>query len=108
VINCGATNIGPEELEAVLLEHPAVREAAVVGKPHRDLGEIPKAFVVLEASTAPAEELADELLRHVNQAVHPHKRLREIEFTAALPRTPEGKLRRGRLREQERSVIGAA
>jgi acyl-coenzyme A synthetase/AMP-(fatty) acid ligase len=107
VINCGATNIGPEELEAVLLEHPAVRETAVVGKPHRDLGEIPKAFVVLEASHAPAAELADALLQHVNQAVHPHKRLQEIEFTAKLPRNPEGKLRRGALREQERTAVGA-
>jgi acyl-coenzyme A synthetase/AMP-(fatty) acid ligase len=108
VVNCGATNIGPEELESVLQEHAAVREAAVVGKPHRDLGEIPKAFVVVEASYAPKEELADELMQFVNEAVHPHKRLREIEFAAELPRTPEGKLRRSELREQERRGEGSA
>jgi acyl-coenzyme A synthetase/AMP-(fatty) acid ligase len=101
VINCGATNIGPVELESVLQEHPAVREVAVIGKPHRDLGEIPKAYVVLEAGYEPTEALADELIACVAAAVHPHKRLREVEFAAALPKTPEGKLRRGELRARE-------
>jgi acyl-coenzyme A synthetase/AMP-(fatty) acid ligase len=86
----------------VLLEHPAVREAAVVGTPDRDLGEIPKAFVVAQPGIEPAQNLADELLDHVNRAVHPSKRLREIEFADTLPRTAEGKIRRRELREQER------
>jgi acyl-coenzyme A synthetase/AMP-(fatty) acid ligase len=54
VVICGAENIGPYELESVLLEHPAVREAAVVGTPDRDLGEIPKAFVVAQPGIEPA------------------------------------------------------
>ena len=102
VINCGGENIGPFELESVLLEHAAVREVAVVGKPDRELGEIPKAFVVAESSFEPAQDLTDELIRYVNEAIHPHKRLREVEFTARLPKTVEGKIRRGELREQER------
>jgi acyl-coenzyme A synthetase/AMP-(fatty) acid ligase len=110
VINCGATNIGPVELESVLQEHPAVREVAVIGKPHHDLGEIPKAFVVLEAGYEATEDLANALIQHVSAAIHPHKRLREVEFAAALPRTPEGKLRRGELRAQERrsAAVGLA
>jgi len=108
VINCGGTNIGPLELESVLLEHAVVREAAVVGKPHRDLGEIPKAFVVAEPGIEPTEGLADELMHYVNDAVHQHLRLREVEFTTRLPRTAEGKIQRGTLREQERSRADGA
>jgi acyl-coenzyme A synthetase/AMP-(fatty) acid ligase len=100
VINCGGENIGPYELESVLLEHAAVREVAVVGKPDRDLGEIPKAFVVVESNGVPEERLADELMRHVNQAIHPYKRLREIEFVGTLPTTAAGKISRGELRRQ--------
>jgi acyl-coenzyme A synthetase/AMP-(fatty) acid ligase len=98
VINCGGTNIGPWELESVLLEHPAVHEVAVVGVPHKDLGEVPKAFVVAERGFTPTPQLADELLAFVNGAIHSHKWLREVEFTATLPSTPEGKLRRAGLR----------
>jgi acyl-coenzyme A synthetase/AMP-(fatty) acid ligase len=103
VINCGGTNIGPWELESALLEHPAVREAAVVGKPHRDLGEIPKAYVVTESGYVLTNELAGELISYTNNAVHPHKRLRDVEFIATLPKTPEGKVRRGELRARERA-----
>jgi acyl-coenzyme A synthetase/AMP-(fatty) acid ligase len=98
VINCGGSNIGPWELESVLLEHAAVREVAVVGKPHPDLGHIPKAFVVAESGISPADSLATELLQFVNGQVHPHKRLHEVEFLASLPKTPEGKIRRSELR----------
>lgn len=106
VINCGGENIGPFELESVLLEHAAVREVAVVGKPDRDLGEVPKAFVVVETRLQPARDLANELIHYVNETIHPHKRLREVEFIARLPRTTEGKIRRGELREQERRKVG--
>jgi acyl-coenzyme A synthetase/AMP-(fatty) acid ligase len=98
VINCGGENIGPYELESVLLEHAAVREAAVIGKPDRDLGEVPKAFVVLESSFKPCQTLADELMQCVNEAIHPFKRLREVEFTDTLPTTGAGKVSRRELR----------
>jgi medium-chain acyl-CoA synthetase len=99
VINCGGTNIGPWELESILLEHPKVREAAVVRKPHVDLGDIPKAFVAVEPDVQPTTTLSDELMQFVNGQIHPHKRLRELEFRAALPKTPEGKIRRAALRD---------
>jgi acetyl-CoA synthetase len=95
------------ELESVLLEHAAVREAAVVGRPDRDLGETPKAFVVTESTFEPGEKLADELIRYVNQAIHPHKRLREVEFIDRLP-TTEGKILRGELRKQENRAAARA
>jgi acyl-coenzyme A synthetase/AMP-(fatty) acid ligase len=98
IINCGGENIGPFELESVLLLHPAVREVAVVGKPDCELGEVPKAFVVAASEAEATGRLADELIRHVNEAIHPHKRLREVEFTRGLPRTAEGKIRRCELR----------
>jgi acyl-coenzyme A synthetase/AMP-(fatty) acid ligase len=98
VINCGGTNIGPWELESVLLENTAVREVAVLGKRHPDLGHIPKAFIVVESGISPADGLANELLQFVNDQVHPHKRLHEVEFRASLPKTPEGKVRRSELR----------
>ena len=53
------------------------------------------------------EQLADELMLYVNQAIHPHKRLREVEFADRLPRTADGKIRRGELREQEKRLIGS-
>lgn len=100
IINCGGENIGPFELESVLLEHAAVREVAVVGERHPDLGEVPKAFVLLESGFEPTSELAAELLQFVNDAIHEQKKLREIVFTSKLPRTADGKLRRAELRQQ--------
>jgi acetyl-CoA synthetase len=101
VINCGGQSIGPFELESLLREHTAVREAVVVGKPHPDLGEIPKAFVVPESGFEPTAELATEILRFVNDGVHQQKSLRELAFISSLPRTADGKLRRADLRQQE-------
>lgn len=100
IINCGGENIGPFELESVLLEHAAVREVAVVGEPHPDLGEVPKAFVLVESGFEPTSELAAELLQFANDAIHEQKKLREIVFTSKLPRTADGKLRRAELRQQ--------
>src|SRR5262249_4711083 len=105
VINCGGENIGPYELESVLLEHPAVGEVAVIGVPDSGLGEIPKAFVVARSNIEPAENLVAGLLDYFNRAIHPSKRLREIEFAERLPRTAEGKIRRGELRQWERRKL---
>jgi acyl-coenzyme A synthetase/AMP-(fatty) acid ligase len=98
VINCGGENIGPYELESILLEHAAVLEAAVVGKSDRDLGEVPKAFVVTQATGERNQALADELMQYVNASIHPFKRLREIEFVDRLPTTGAGKISRRELR----------
>jgi len=100
VINCGGENIGPYELESVLLEHAAVHDVAVVGKPDPALGEVPRAYVVAESGFLPSRTLADELMQFVNEAIHPFKRLREIEFIDALPTTEAGKVSRRELRSR--------
>jgi acetyl-CoA synthetase/medium-chain acyl-CoA synthetase len=102
VINSASYRIGPFEVESALVEHPAVAEAAVVGKPDALRGEIVKAFVVLTAGHAPSPALAAELQEHVKQVTAPYKYPREVEFVADLPKTISGKIRRTELRQRER------
>lgn len=81
--------VPPAELESVLRTHPDVSDAAVIGVPHREGGEAPKAFVV---ATRPTD--ADALLRWVADRVAPYKKVREIEFIDAIPKSPSGKILR--------------
>jgi acyl-CoA synthetase (AMP-forming)/AMP-acid ligase II len=90
--------VAPAELEAVLLEHPAVAEAAVVGRPDEEAGEVPKAFVAL-ASDATAQEI----MAFVAERVAPYKRLRALEFVEDIPKSPSGKILRRVLNERERT-----
>jgi acetyl-CoA synthetase/medium-chain acyl-CoA synthetase len=108
VINSASYRIGPFEVESALVEHAAVAEAAVVGKPDALRGEIVKAFVVLAAGYAPSPALAAELQEHVKQVTAPYKYPREIEFVADLPKTISGKIRRTELRQRERARAGQA
>jgi hypothetical protein len=101
VINSAAYRIGPFEVESALLEHPAVAESAVVGKPHAERGQIVKAFVVLRSGFSASDELAVELQEHCKRVTAPYKYPREIEFVQALPKTSSGKIRRVELREAE-------
>jgi acyl-CoA synthetase (AMP-forming)/AMP-acid ligase II len=94
------TQIAPAELEAVLLSHPRVADAAVVGSPHEEAGEVPKAFVV--ASEEASEE---ELMAFVAERVAPHKRIRAVRFVDAIPKTPTGKVLRRVLAEQHRQTV---
>ena len=107
VISSGAYRIGPFEVESALLEHPAVRESAVVGSPDADRGNIVKAFVVLRSPSAASAELARELQEHCKRVTAPYKYPREIEFVADLPKTRSGKIRRVELREAELRKKGA-
>lgn len=100
VIKSAGYRIGPFEVESVLIEHPAVLEAAVVGKPDEMRGAIVKAFVVLRKDCAPSDELKLELQEHCKHATAPYKYPREIEFLAELPKTISGKIRRVELRER--------
>jgi acetyl-CoA synthetase len=92
--------LSPFELESVLIEHPAVAEAAVVPSPDPLKLSVPKAFVVLAAGHQPGPELAEEILRYCREHLAPFKRIRRLEF-ADLPKTISGKIRRVELRHSE-------
>ena len=92
--------IAPAELEALLLEHPAVMDSAVIPKRDVESGEVPKAFVLLR----PGQQVSpEELMRFVEERVAPYKKVREVEFVEAIPKTPSGKILRRELIEQERA-----
>ena len=92
--------ISPFELESVLVEHPAVAEAAVVPSPDPVRLSVPKAYVVLAAGWAPTADTALAILGHARTALAPYKRVRRLEF-AELPKTISGKIRRVELRSRE-------
>ena len=98
VILSAAYRIGPFEVESALLEHPAVAESGVVGKPDEDRGQIVKAYVVLRPGFEAGEALAGELKEHCKRVTAPYKYPREIAFIDALPKTSSGKVRRVELR----------
>ena len=100
VIKSSSYRIGPFEVESALIEHPAVLEAAVVGKPDPVRGQIVKAFVVLRKHRTPSEELKRELQEHCKRVTAPYKYPRQIEFLAELPKTISGKIRRVELRQR--------
>jgi len=92
--------ISPFELESVLIEHPAVAEAAIVPSPDPLRLSVPKAFVVLRPGYTASRELAKEILSFTRERLAPYKRIRRLEF-AELPKTISGKIRRVQLRGQE-------
>lgn len=92
--------ISPFELESVLIEHPAVAEAAVVPSPDPLRLAVPKAYVVLADGYEPTPETALAVLRHARENLAPYKRIRRLEF-AELPKTISGKIRRVELRRRE-------
>ncbi|KZN22907.1 acyl-CoA synthetase [Haladaptatus sp. R4] len=100
VILSAGYRIGPFEVESSLGEHPAVAEAAVVPKPHRERGNIVKAYVVPSASADPSDELVEDIQNHVKQELSAHEYPREVEFVDELPKTVTGKIRRTELRDR--------
>jgi len=90
--------VAPAELEAILLGHPAVADAAVIPSPDEEAGEVPKAFVVLKAAATP-----DDIMAFVAARVAPHKRIRLLETIDAIPKSATGKILRRVLVEQERA-----
>jgi acetyl-CoA synthetase len=102
--------ISPFELESVLIEHEAVAEAAVVPSPDPLRLAVPKAYVTLTAGHEPSADTARAILAYTRERLAPYKRIRRLEFTADLPKTISGKIRRVELREQEehRHASGAA
>jgi acetyl-CoA synthetase len=93
--------ISPFELESVLIEHEAVAEAAIVPSPDEIRLSVPKAFVLLAASTPPTRDTAASILKYCNTRLAPFKRIRRLEFVPELPKTISGKIRRTQLRKVE-------
>ncbi|MDJ0367635.1 AMP-binding protein [Hymenobacter sp. H14-R3] len=101
VIKSSDYRVGPFEVESVLVEHPAVVEAAVVGSPHPIKGHEIKAFVMLLPGTDASAALAQELFAYGRTHLAPYKMPRILEFVAELPKTISGKIRRVELRARE-------
>jgi len=99
VLNVAGHRIGTMEVESALVAHPAVAEAAVVGKPHELKGQALAAFVILRSGFQPSAELADELKQHVVDKIGAIARPDDIHFTPDLPKTRSGKIMRRLLKD---------
>jgi acetyl-CoA synthetase len=100
VFKTSGYRISPFELESILIEHPAVAEAAVVPSPDRIRQTVPKGFIVLAPGYCPSRELASDIFAFLRKACAPYKRIRRLEFSD-LPKTISGKIRRAELRALE-------
>lgn len=101
IIKTAGERVGPFEVESALVDHPAVIEAGVIGKPDPLRGEIIKAFVVLKKDYQPSEKLKEELSEYVKKHLAGHAYPKEIEFIDKLPKTRSGKIMRRILKAQE-------
>ncbi len=101
VINTAGHLVGPFEVESALIEHPAVAEAGVIGKPDPVAMEIVKAFVTLNTGYEPTDALRRELIGHTRQRLGPGVAPREIDFIDLLPKTRSGKIMRRVLKARE-------
>ncbi|HEX6319810.1 MAG TPA: AMP-binding protein, partial [Burkholderiales bacterium] len=106
VIKSAGYRIGPAEIESCLVKHPAVANAAVIGKPDATRGAIVKAFIVLQPGHSPSEALVEQIQAHVRGRLAPYEYPREVEFIDALPMTTTGKVQRKELRKLEESRKG--
>lgn len=101
VINTSGERVGPFEVESKLVEHPAVAEAGVIGKPDPMRGEIIKAFISLREGYEPSDELKQDIAQFVKVGLSAHAAPREIEFKDKLPKTRSGKIMRRVLKAWE-------
>jgi acetyl-CoA synthetase len=108
VIKSAGYRIGPAEIESCLVKHPAVANAAVIGKPDETRGAIVKAFVVLQPGFPGNKQLIEEIQQHVRGRLAPYEYPREIEFIDALPMTTTGKVQRKELRKREEAKLSKA
>lgn len=107
VITSSGYRIGPFDVESALLEHDAVVEAAVIGRPDPERTEVVMAFVVLRAGIEGSDALAEELMQYVKRRLSAHAYPRQIVFTDNLPKTPSGKVQRFILRAAEAAKVSA-
>ncbi len=101
VIKSAGYRIGPAEIESCLVKHPAVANAAVIGKADEARGQIVKAFIVLQPGQSASKAREEDIQRHVRARLAPYEYPREIEFIDALPMTTTGKVQRKELRKRE-------
>ena len=101
VINTSGHRVGPFEVESALVEHPAVAEAGVIGKPDKERGEIIKAFIVLANGITMNDNLLNEIKDHTRKTLAAHAYPREIEVKDSLPKTRSGKIMRRLLKAWE-------
>ncbi|WP_246067671.1 acetate--CoA ligase, partial [Paenibacillus koleovorans] len=101
VINTSGERVGPFEVESKLVEHPAVAEAGVIGKPDPLRGEVIKAFISLREGFTPSDELKADIAKFVKEGLSAHASPREIEFKDKLPKTRSGKIMRRVLKAWE-------
>ncbi|MGZ9587031.1 acetate--CoA ligase [Paenibacillus marinisediminis] len=101
VINTAGERVGPFEVESKLIEHPAIAEAGVIGKPDPVRGEIIKAFISLREGFSPSDELKADIAKFVKVGLSAHAAPREIEFKDKLPKTRSGKIMRRVLKAWE-------
>jgi acyl-CoA synthetase (AMP-forming)/AMP-acid ligase II len=102
LIKYKGNQVAPAELEALLLTHPAIIDAAVIGLPDDDAGEVPKAFVVASEPVTP-----EEVTQFVAEHVAPYKKVRAVELVDEIPKSPSGKILRRVLIERERTAATA-
>jgi acetyl-CoA synthetase len=104
VIKSAGYRIGPAEIESCLVKHPAIANAAVIGKADEARGQIVKAFIVLQPEVRASAALEEEIRQHVRGRLAPYEYPREIEFIDALPMTTTGKVQRKELRKREQGA----
>ena len=107
VIISAGYRIGPEEVEDCLASHDAVADAAVIGVPDEERGEVPEAFRVLTTGHEPSEELKGDLREHVSERLAAYEYPRAIKLLEELPTTVTGKVRRASLRNRGGLADGA-
>jgi acyl-CoA synthetase (AMP-forming)/AMP-acid ligase II len=100
IIKYKGHQVAPAALEAILLRHPAVADAAVIGCPDKEAGEVPAAYVVARQPVS-----ADDLMMFVARQVAPHEKVRRLEFTSEIPRSASGKILRQALADRERAPV---
>lgn len=101
IIKTSGHMVGPFEVESTLMTHPAVAEAAVIGKPDPVIGELVKAFVVLKTGNMPGEELKLDIIAFARKKMGPAVAPKEMVFVESLPKTKSGKILRRLLKARE-------